>query len=50
MSYPRRSAEFRVPASTGMRAGREVAITSSPATVVDGLMLLAGIYTAVSPW
>ncbi|MGJ5752329.1 SPW repeat-containing protein [Streptomyces puniciscabiei] len=37
MSYPR-------------RAGREVATTSSPAIVVEGLMLLAGIYTAVSPW
>ncbi|WP_177235635.1 SPW repeat protein [Streptomyces sp. MUSC 14] len=37
-------------ASTGTRAGREVATTSSPASVVDGLMLLAGIYTAVSPW
>ena len=50
MSYPRHSAEFRVSASTGMRAGHEVATTSSPAIVVDGLMLLAGIYTAVSPW
>ncbi|OLZ71998.1 hypothetical protein AV521_08645 [Streptomyces sp. IMTB 2501] len=50
MSYPRHSAVFRAPGSTGMRAGREVATTSSPAAVVDGFMLLAGIYAAISPW
>ena len=51
MPYPHRSTELGTrPATTERRARQERAAASGRKTRVEGLVLLTGIYTAISPW
>lgn len=51
MSYARHSSETRSsPQSAETRARLERTGASAQAAAVDGLILLTGVYTAISPW
>ena len=51
MSYPQHSTGMTShPEIAEMRERLERTASSSPAIVVEGLILLAGVYAAISPW
>ncbi|MEU9791332.1 SPW repeat protein [Streptomyces sparsogenes] len=51
MSYPRESSEMRThPDLAEMRERLERTASSGQAIALEGLILLAGLYAAISPW
>ncbi len=51
MSYPQHSSEMRThPELAEMRERLEQTASSGRAVAIEGLILLAGVYAAVSPW
>ncbi|NUR02776.1 MAG: SPW repeat protein [Streptomyces sp.] len=51
MSYPQHSSEMTShPEIAEMRERLERTASSSPAILIEGLILLAGVYAAISPW
>ncbi|MEU0216767.1 SPW repeat protein [Streptomyces sp. NPDC006265] len=51
MSYPQQSSEMRThPDFAEMRERFERTASSGPAIALEGLILLAGVYAAISPW